>query len=64
MICSPDIRIDLDRLIVPPQDSAAEEARDKNEAIVKLYSRTGHIQFIEKPMDIHERVGHFVQDEV
>ncbi len=60
----PHVRIDADRLVISPQNSAAKEGCEKGYAIVQLYARAGHVELVEKPVDIQERGGYLVKNEV
>jgi hypothetical protein len=60
----PHIRVDADRLVVPPYNSTAKEGCEEGDTIVQLHARAGHVELVEKPVDIQERGGNLVKYEV
>lgn len=50
----PDVLIYSDGLVGAPEQAAAEEAREEEQAIVPLVDGTGHVQFVEEPVEVKE----------
>lgn len=59
---SPDILIDTDRLVGAPDETAAEERNEQDNAVVPLVFRAGEVQFVKKPVNVEKRGGKLVED--
>lgn len=59
----PNVLIDADRLVGPPEQAAAEEGGEEKQAIVPLGFGASHVEFVEEPVHVEKRGGHFVKDE-
>lgn len=62
MQSSPDILIDADGLVGAPDEAAAEEGGEQDNAIVPLVFRAGKMQFIKEPVDVEKWGGELVED--
>lgn len=50
--CCPDILVDAHGLVGAPNQAAGEEHDKKQDAIVELSFRSGHIKFVEEPVEV------------
>lgn len=64
MQCKPDVLIHFERLVGSPNKTAGAKSANKDDAVDELRGRPSHAEFIHEPMDIEERGGKFVEDEV
>lgn len=62
MESGPAILIYAEGLVCPPQKATAEERAEQDDAVIPLWLGTGHLQLVEKPVEVEERGGQFVQD--
>ena len=59
--CSgPNILIHADGLVCAPDKSAGEEGKEKHKSVDQLSSRSGHVKFVEEPVEVQEWRGKFV----
>ena len=61
---APDITVQIDTLVRPPQQPAAGERGEQNDPIDELRPRARHPHLIQKPVYIEERRRQLVQHEV
>ena len=59
----PDVLVDADGLVGSPEETAAEEGDEEEDAVVPLGEGAGHAEFVEEPVEIEEGGGEFVEDE-
>jgi len=59
----PDVLVDADALVGAPEEAAAEEAGEEEDAVVPLGAGAGHVEFVEEPVEVQEGGGEFVEDE-
>lgn len=59
----PDVLVDADGLVGPPEETAAEEGEEEENAIIPLGEGAGHAEFVEEPVEVEEGGGEFVEDE-
>ena len=59
----PDVLGHADGLIGAPEQAAAEEAGEEEDAVVPLGSRTGHVELVEEPVEVEKGGGELVEDE-
>lgn len=59
----PDVLVHADGLVGPPEETAAEEGEEEENAVVPLGEGAGHAEFVEEPVEIEEGGGEFVEDE-
>ena len=58
-----DVAEDLDREVGSPEDAAAEEAPQQEEAVDQLVDRARQVKFVAEPVDVKERAGELKEDE-
>lgn len=61
---NPYIPIHIDGLIGPPDQPAETKGGDEGDAVDELEAGSRAAEFVEVPMDVEERGGEFVEDEV
>ncbi len=59
----PDVLVDADGLVGSPDETAAEEGGEEEDAVVPLGKGAGHAEFVKEPVEIEEGRGEFVEDE-
>lgn len=60
----PDIRIHIRILIGAPDQSAAPEAYEEDDAVDELRGRASHPKLVHEPMEIQGRSGELIQHKV
>jgi hypothetical protein len=48
----PDILIDAYRLVSAPDEAAAKEGREENDAVVPLVFGAGEVQLVQEPVNV------------
>ena len=59
----PDVLRHADGLVGAPEQAAAEEAGEEEDAVVPLGAGAGHVELVEEPVEVEEGGGEFVEDE-
>lgn len=59
---SPDILIGTDGLVCAPDETAAEEGDEQDDAVIPLIFRAGEVQFVKKPVNVEKGGGELVED--
>ncbi len=59
----PDVGVHADGLVAAPDEAAAEEGGEQQEAVVPLRAGAGHVQLVEEPVEVEEGGGELVEDE-
>jgi hypothetical protein len=59
----PDILVDAQGLVGAPDEAAAEEGEEEQDAVVELGAGAGHVELVEEPVEIEEGGGELVEDE-
>ena len=61
---APNVLIHFDRLVGPPDQSAATKGGDESNTIDELGLASRHTQLVHEPMDIQKRRGQLVEYEI
>lgn len=59
----PHVHVHNDGLPAAPDEAAGEEAEEQSHAVIPLGAAAGHVDFVEKPVDIKEWAGELIEDE-
>ncbi len=59
----PDVGVHADGLVAAPDEAAAEEGGEQQEAVVPLRAGPGHVQLVEEPVEVEEGGGELVENE-
>ena len=59
----PAVLVDAQGLVGAPQETAAEEGGEEEDAVVPLGAGAGHVELIEEPVEVEEGGGELVEDE-
>ena len=59
----PDVLGHADGLVGAPEEAAAEEAGEEEDAVVPLGAGAGHVELVEEPVEVEEGGGELVEDE-
>lgn len=59
----PDVLVDADGLVGAPDETAAEEGDEQEDAVVELGARARHVDLVEEPVEVEEGRGQLVEDE-
>lgn len=60
----PDVLIHFDGLIGSPNKTAGSKSANEDDAVDELRGRPGQAEFVYEPVDVEERGGELVEDEV
>jgi len=60
---TPHVAVHNNRLPGAPDQAAAEEGNQQENAVVQLWLRAGHIKLVEEPMNVEEGCRQLVEDE-
>lgn len=60
----PDVLIHFDGLIGSPNKTAGSKSANEDDAVDELRGRPGQAEFVHEPVDVEERGGELVEDEV
>ena len=61
---APNVLVHFDRLVGPPDQSAASKGGDESNTIDELGLASRHTQLVHEPMDIQKRCGQLVEYEI
>lgn len=59
----PDILVDANGLVGAPNKAAGKERKQKQKSIIQLCLRSGHVEFVEEPVEVQEWGRELVEDE-
>ena len=59
----PEVLVDAQGLVRAPEEAAAEEGGEQEDAVDELGHRAGHVEFVKEPVEVEERRRELVEDE-